>query len=486
MAKLNSLILWAKENNPVVTNESLKLKTKLNSGMNIIPYPGVRKVQEDFKSVTPAEKVTFPKELGIKNENNMDMLESLYRKEGIVTGIIQKYIDFVLGSGCYVTSKDDNAKKIIEEAMESLNFDNILRNWLKEALVKGTGYLELSFNPVSKTIDDIKVLNAKYMYIDMDEFGTIKGYNQYVGQITNAWYTSKKYNDVISFEPNEIACLTINKIGDSPYGLGIVQSMLSYVDDFGMMRKNLHMLMDRKANTPIHMKLGANRGGTGPDIIPSDDDVASASKELEYLKNRHEWATGPFVDFKTIDFGDIGEKFRFVLENDKEMIYAAAQIPGSLLGNPEGSNKAIADTVFKAFKQGRICSIQAEMERVIEEQIFRPILESNGIFEHVEFEWGIADDAEKFERIKLLTEALKIPMLSLNAIKLLEKDLIVTLDLAVEELETPEEERQREVTAPQPILPGANRKEDWEENIINAGYMGKIYQGELVEEVESG
>jgi len=61
--------------------------------------------------------------------------------------------------------------------MQDINFDTLLRQWTKEALKKGSGFIELGDEEILKA----KILNASYMYIKRDEFGEVEAYNQYVG-----------------------------------------------------------------------------------------------------------------------------------------------------------------------------------------------------------------------------------------------------------------------------------------------------------------
>ena len=57
-------------------------------------------------------------------------------------------------------------------------------------------------------------------------------------------------------------------------------------------------------------------------------------------------------------------------------------------------------------------SKQAEIEKIIEGQIYKRVLQAQDIDEHVEFEWGQPSDAEKMQRITKLTELLNNPLLS--------------------------------------------------------------------------
>ena len=52
---------------------------------------------------------------------------------------------------------------------------------------------------------------------------------------------------------------------------------------------DLHMLMNRKANSPYHVKMGGVVGGKY--YKPNPKSVAMFGKDLDWLKNKHEWVT---------------------------------------------------------------------------------------------------------------------------------------------------------------------------------------------------
>lgn len=416
-------------------------------------------ITEQFKGEVPTNKVTFPDELGEEHPFKFEVLEGLYKKYGFFTAVIDKYVDFVVGPGFFIECEDERAKTIIEDFMRDVNFDTILRAWTKEALIKGNGFLEIGGNP-KEGIKGLKVLNANYMYVDRDNKGKIKGYNQYKGAFDRFSKTK-----VINFKPNEMAHFAFNHIGDCAYGLGIGFPALKLIDNSLDQSDNLHMLMKKKANAPIHAKLGKVDGNIK--IIPKPADVAAFGQHLETLDNKREWATDPLVEFKVLDYGNVGTNFETVLKYDLDMLIYAFQIPAVLLGManiPEG----LANVQMDAF-QRRIQSIQAELEKVIEQNIFKRVLAANGFVKnskgtdvHVEFEWGAPSTLAVEGRMTLLSELIKSPTTSPALKELLESEMVQLLDLDEDEWEKlkakEEEERKRLEARPQPIVPGQNAK----------------------------
>ena len=400
--------------------------------------------QANFQGKVEQFKVKFPVDLGEQHPFNFAVTEGLYKEFGLVQGIVDKYIDFVIGPGFFVESDDERAKKIIEDFMQDTNFDSLLRSWLKEALVKGTGFLELGGGK-DEVPQGMKILDAKTMWIQRDEVGEITGYNQFVGKL-QSFATKEK----IPVEPFQIAHLAINKIGSMEYGMGIVASSLTTINSFIGNRKELQLMVRRKANSPYHVKIGDK------DHLPHPTDIQAFGEKLAWLNNQHEWCTDALVDIKVVDFGDVGEKFKFVLENDMDLMFMAFQVPAVLLGRPV--NLATAPVQLEAFER-RIQSIQMETEKVIENDIFNRVLKANGLDIHVEFQWGQPSKTESNERVTRLTEILKLPTLSMEMATMVEMDLAKTLGYDETELEDAQEERRREEEEiKQPRVPGSNEE----------------------------
>jgi len=343
--------------------------------------------KETFEGQVAQEKVKFPKELGITHPFDFEEVEGLYKKFGFVTGVVDKYVDFIV-SGFYITCKDEKAKTIIDNWMQDVDFDTILRAWVREGILKGNGYLEIGDN------NAVKLLDAKYLWVDRDDYGVIQGYNQYLGGTNN----KINFKQVIHFENEQIAHMKINCVGTDAYGMGVIYPGLSFINDFLGAQKEMHMLMKRKANAPIVATLGDHT--SNPPLIPTDDVVTDFGKKLEWLNNKHEWSVGTGVKLEVLNFGNVGEKFAFILEHDSKMLFFSFQCPEVLMGGgsiPEGLAQVQMDAWMR-----NIASKQAEIEKVIEQKIFKRILKNNKLDVHVEFEWGKPSDSEKNQRIQVL------------------------------------------------------------------------------------
>jgi len=410
---------------------------------------------EQFKGEVEQIEIKFPTDLGEEHPFDFTQLEGLYKKFGLFTSVVDKYVDFVIGPGFYIECKDARAKTIIEEFMQDVNFDTILRQWAKEALVKGNGFLEIGGSK-KEGVKGLKVLNANYMYVKRDKKGKVEEYNQYKGAF--AKFDKQK---TINFSVDQIAHVPFNIVGDCAYGIGIGYSAMPLVDNFLRMQRDQHWLMERKANSPLQAKLGKVDGDIK--IIPKKEDIDAYGKKMELMSKKTNWATDDLVELKVVDFGNIGGKFDSILKHDLEMLFYAFQIPAVVMGMAN-INEGIARAQVDVF-QRRIQSIQAELEKIIEEKIFKRVLQANGLDVHVEFEWGTPSMLQVEARMKLISDMMKSAtitgamniMLEEEMINLLKLDKDEWEKLRLEQEQKEEEERKRLETQPQPIVPGQNK-----------------------------
>src|SRR3990167_10998606 len=357
-------------------------------------------------------------DIGEEHPFDFKLTEDLYKKFGFVTGVIDKYVDFVVGPGFYVVSEDERAKTIITQFMRDMNFDTLLRGWVKEALIKGNGFLELG-GKKDQPPTGAKVLDANYIYVKRNDFGDVERYTQYRGRISK----------LIVFDLTQIAHIKFNNLADDAYGIGLVYPALNTINNLLGNEKDMHMLMRRKANAPFHVKVG----NIEHNIMPTKDQISQLGKDLEWLHNKHEWVTDAAVEMKVLDFGNIGEKFDIVNRYNLDMLFFTFQVPEVLMGRgsiPEGLAKVQMD----AFER-RIQSIQDELEKVIEQQIFKRVLLANKLDVHVEFQWGQPSNTEKNEKLLRLTELLKLLSLDLRLRAEIEKDVAKLLGYDAKKLE---------------------------------------------------
>lgn len=392
---------------------------------------------KEQKGQISKDKLKNYSQKGVAHPFDFKVTIELYKKFGLVTGVVDKYVDFIVGEGFRVTSTDSRAEAIINQFIQDTNFDNALRQWLRDALITGNGFMELVGKP-KKPPTSLVTHNPVTFFVEVDEFNEALNYWQ---QLPN--------EKPIEFSTDEIAHLPINKLSDTCYGLGIVFPAELSIESYIKNSKQKNVLLERKANAPYHVKIGDSKNG----IMPTPESVNEFGAKLQFLKNNHEWCTDDTVTITAVDFGNPGDKFDNALEQDLRMMNYTFQVPRVLMGDgniPEG----LAEVQIEAFRK-RIKSIQEEIEKVIETNIFNRIISENGLNSRVEIEWGSRSEIDTRKEIDQITELLKNPFIS-QALRIeLENRLADLMNLDVSEI--PEIERMKEETEDQqPRIPGQN------------------------------
>jgi SPP1 gp7 family putative phage head morphogenesis protein len=424
-------------------------------------------VTEAFKGEVLDEDVKFPRELGVEHPYDFKVTESLYNTFPFVKGAIDKHIDSIVGDFS-IECENKNAKVLIENFIKDTNFIVTLRQWALCSLVTGNGFLELDLKN-----NQVQVIDPKTMYVKRTKKGEVTGYNQYFGMFAN--YLKNRNNIPIPFNVNQIAHYKCNAMTGTAYGLGLVYPLAKAIANWIKHEEDQTEVSHRKATAPYHIKVGVPGEATNP------EDVQAQADNLVYLTNKTEWTTDANVEIKAIDFGNIGEKFGALLDYDTDQLTYGFQVPAVLMGKgniPEG----LAKVQLEAF-QRRIKSYQEDIEKIIEEKIFKPWLNNQGIEAEIDICWHLPGETEINNRIDRLSNLLKFGTnISPNMTRMLEIELADALGIdnaeqwllkpdtelmqkkdandkitPEEEMENPEAKEEKEI--PQPQVPGVQRQE---------------------------
>lgn len=417
---------------------------------NVLPSYGVK---EKTKGATLLPEKKFPQDVGIEHPFNFKELEKWYTDDPFVNGVVEKHVDFIMGGGLRVISENSNVADFCNQKMREFEFQTLLRDWIKRALVTGNGFLEIFYGPDGSPID-FNVLDSKYMYVRLKKkdgklTNDIEGYSQFVD--------FKVTPKPILFKPKDIAFLPINIIDDNPYGIGIIRPLTySLYKKVGLIN-DMCMLVNKKAGTRMFIKVGDK----DKNIIPSDAEVQAFGERLETETGLTGYVVGPFTEPMIVDYGDIGKNFIAPMQIiDNELIYGS-QVPQVLMGMGN-----IAEGL--AAEQGktwmyRIRSFQEDIEKVIEQDILTPLLISNGFNpEDAEIEWGSPSPDEKRNEILMLQGLLNSAMyLTPDFTTQIEKRLreLLEFEVLTDEMLTPQP-RMPPMGVERPVPPEEGEEEE--------------------------
>lgn len=395
-------------------------------------------ITEGFKTKDDVEKKKgisdiINNKLGDEHPFEYTVIEGLMKKFGLVNSVVDKIYDFTIGPGFDIECDDEEASELLNNVLEKSDLHSNLEPWFKEGLSKGSGYIE-----VAKNGSDIvtKFVNSNNMYVEKDDRGNVLRFNQFTG---NSIASNLSESDITRLDPSEIIQININSIGGSSYGYGIVYSALQFIDDFLMAQSSIHKLTKRKANVPIHAKLG----NAEKDDYPQQADIDGFGNKLTFMNEVTEWVTGPNVEMKVIDFGNIGDKFDTILANDYKLLSYSFQVPEVIMGSNESSamgQGGKSSVQMDGFSR-RMVSYQNMISNILKKQFFDIILKDSG-YADIKYNivWKQLSEEKTNSKIEKYQQILSLGSLNSGLRREIEKKLAILLDIDEEEVIKSEEE----------------------------------------------
>lgn len=398
-------------------------------------------IQETFKGEVNNNEIKYPKGIGVNHPFEFEDIDKIVNNIGIINAVVDKIVDAIIGNFSVVVD-NPNGQKIIDSFIDNSNFKTQIRPWVKEAVSKGNGIMELDLDN-----NQLRPLNANHMYLKRTKSGKILEWNQWKGRLNKIDAT---------FKPNQIAHLVINQCPGEAYGNGLIYPNRVSIENYAWSEISTYKLLGRKAGAPIHVQIGQ------PGESVQSGDIDDFKSKLQFMNNSTEWVTDGNIKMSLIDFSGVGDNLTNASKHALEQIAIGMKIPMSLLGIaniPEG----LAKENTKDFKRF-IHSVRTQIEEIIEDNIFEVVLRNNGLDFKVEFKWEEQDAEEKNNHIKVITDALKMFDMSPELKAGLEIELAKSLELddVIKFLVMPkdakkkadEEIKKQEAEIQQPEVPG--------------------------------
>ena len=345
-----------------------KVENKLKGYMAVSDLDKSKQIQEEFKGEVKDEIEKFPRELGAKHPFEFEDIDNLVKNNGVVAGVITKIKNLIMGE-FQIKCKDVRGKKLINDFIKESDFYSAVDQWITEGLAKGNGFMDLSNLKNQK----VKTITANQMWVSRDKKGNIKGYNQFLGKSFKNF--DLKSNNVIPFNPNEIAHLKINALPGDAYGCGLIMPNERVIENLVLNEQDMQKLITRKAGAPIHVKVGQ------PGEISDPGAVDSIKNNLVYMTNRTEWVTDANVEMNVLEFGEVGKNLTENLMYNYRMLLAGMNMAEVLMGSGQ-LNEGIAKVQLEGV-QRFIASLQEQIEPIIENQILKPLLELDNRFDEL-------------------------------------------------------------------------------------------------------
>lgn len=329
---------------------------------------------------------TSPPILGrILHPANLESFEKIYLENAVVNAAINMLTEMTVGVGYFTETKDEKAKNIVDEYAEEVNLDGLLRIICRNCLIYG-------YAPVERWWDEtlrLKPLPPPSIYVIIDAKGNLKGYQQ------KTWS-----NNYIDFKPDEIIWFSPFAYPGNPYGVGKIGPIYTLAQYRKEILQNFALIIKRHARPPA---VWLTRG-----------DPTTLQKAAEARSPDQDFFIGPVADpdkdLKIIipDFDPRG-KYSDLLEAINQEIYEGLQAP--LLTWLKNSTEASAKIQLEAI-QSYIAGVQRYFKRIIEREIFTPIIKKAGLTETPRLRWGIPPTGVEKLTIKDIAELVQASIIT--------------------------------------------------------------------------
>jgi len=310
-----------------------------------------------------------------------DLVE-IYLGDYAAKAAVDFLADQAVGGGFYTTvNKDyaeaDKAKRVVDDFNESVNLDALLQVGAREIVAYGNSFSE-KITP--NRLENLKILPITSIEkVLRDAYGEVKGYKQ------TATYGGK------TLAPDSIIHFCWNPVNGEPFGTGILRVLAEKLTVNGETRESLMAVKARleKVMPEIFEKYA------GPDELwifegVGDDKLA----EYQRLIKDKPKAGARFVynrpaDVKTVAV-DPRARFDGYVEHLINQFYLGLQTPLPKLFTTPGFTEASARAAVEIAER-KVLSLQRFIKRVIEREIFRPVIRQAGLDPEkadVRLNWG--------------------------------------------------------------------------------------------------
>jgi hypothetical protein len=280
-----------------------------------------------------------------------------------VHAAINVLADMAVGVGYYTEYENQRAKEIVDEFAEDVGMDQILLNVVKSMLIYGFCPVEryLVKGP-PKGVLRLKILPSRTVQVERDQKGKILGYKQALNGHT------------VNFKEREIVWFVYNQVGTGVYGTSIIEPILSLVKAKEQTHKDMPKIIHRYSS-PLTV------WETSTDISALKDAVTSREPNEDIFMGH---VSKDDVRFKTVELDPRG-RFVEYIDDINEGILEGLQAP--LLRYLRNATEASATKMLETIER-HILGIQQYVKRVVEREIFAPLLAAYGLSDVPSLEWG--------------------------------------------------------------------------------------------------
>ena len=331
-------------------------------------------------------------------------LEQLYYSDGIIFNAINCWVELICAPGYSIVGMDEEARKYIEKWLKQIEFqDEILPKIVNHMCVYGNAYVEIIYNargdeivdlsdPIDpKTIDFKK--DAQGMPI-LDEWGNPSIYIQ--------WTTSGK---PIEIPAEHIAHFKLYSLGSSQLGIGLIEPIFWVALGKRNLDEKIAQQEFRRATPFVVVKVGDK------DHPPSTEEINAIHDALKNITYKTDFVGPYWYDFQFIK-GEPSDSTLSAAEYFVKQMIAGLGLPEAFItGRGEKVNRATLN-ILLSLTQRKVQRIQKSISNVMENKIFKRIVELKGFRETPRMVWNEFSPESLTTKIDRLVKEIQVGLLT--------------------------------------------------------------------------
>jgi len=297
--------------------------------------------------------------LGEPHEDDLQDYEKYYRQDPVAKAAVDFLTELIAGVGYYTTAEDERAKQVVDRFAEQVNLDEILVQAVRSMLIYGDAYIEKVFK--GKRLVGLQLVPSSTMRVKRDRKGRIVGYVQQV-QATK-----------IDFKPEEILQLSYCRLPGEAYGISMLKPVLSMLKTKESVVKAMDKILNRYAAPKVLWK------------VPTPADAERLKALLNSLQPDEDPIISGDVQPNPLTI-DPRARFEFFYDYLDRQIFEGLKAP--LLSWLRNATEASAKVMLESIDR-HVAGVQRYVKRRIEAEVFRLLVEAEGLSEVPRLNWGM-------------------------------------------------------------------------------------------------
>lgn len=323
----------------------------------------IRSVSTGLDKVTEATLGEAKREERVPPGIPVNRLELLYKLDGQIFGIINKFVRDIIGPGYIVQAEDGESKNAIISFSNNreIGFMRMLRFIVRDCLIYGNAYFEIVYNREHSDIVQLIPIDPKTMDFQRDNLlfiardkkdGKPIGYEQ-------TTTTAEK----IKFDREKIAHFTFYQLGDTELGMSPLEPIYKPILYKLNIEDAVGEVYSKGAYPIIIATVGDDKGN-----YPTSEEINKLENDIKNISSKTAFVLPYWIKMVRMESGRLER-----VKPTEELGYFTNLIAGAL-GASKGENGS-------EDYERTVISLQKALAEQVEEQVFARLIKIKGLKE---------------------------------------------------------------------------------------------------------